>query len=197
MIVEYKFKVTGVVPLIMHNGQTADPMNEWSKRIKKVTSKRQKTESDYEELVKLEWFAGLYLNDEGKPCIPGEVVEGAFFEAAKKTKQGKLSKSCIFSEGNFTIEESENTTLDDLFLLPVSRLTCSVVVNGKRVVRTRPKFEAWSAVVSVWSDDSVLNDEEVVRIMKTAGLSCGFCDWRPRFGRFGVELLSTEKKEAA
>lgn len=194
MIVELKFKVTGVVPLLMHNGQTADPLNEWSRRIKKLSGKRDKTDADYEEMMRLEWYAGLYLTEDKEPCLPGEVVEGAFFEAAKKTKQGKLSKSGIYSEGNFPLIYDGEKDIDKLFLDPEFRFTCSVKIRGSRVMRTRPKFNEWSAVISIFTDNEVLNDEEVVKIMKTAGQSCGYCDWRPRFGRFTTELVTGKKK---
>jgi hypothetical protein len=34
------YKLTSSAPLIMHNGQTADPLNKWAKALKQISSKR-------------------------------------------------------------------------------------------------------------------------------------------------------------
>jgi len=39
---QVKLKLTGISPLIVHNGQLADPLNRFSKLMKAVTGKRKK-----------------------------------------------------------------------------------------------------------------------------------------------------------
>lgn len=51
--------------MLMHNGQLADPSNEWARAIKEISGKRAKTAADYEEMARLEWLGSLYLNQHG------------------------------------------------------------------------------------------------------------------------------------
>src|SRR5512147_548873 len=97
-----KYKLTGVVPLLMHNGQLANPINPIVKDIKKISGKRDKTEADLEELARLEWYGSLYL-DEGRPCIPGEVLEATFLAGSKKKKKGPQAKAGVFCDQNFPL----------------------------------------------------------------------------------------------
>ena len=69
------------------------------------------------------------------------------------------------------------------------RLCVPVGLNGKRVMRTRPIFRAWSVVAEVEYEDTILNLEQVNRWVQTAGVQVGLCDWRPRYGRFTVEKI--------
>jgi len=58
---QYEVELSGD-SLIMHNGQTADPLNPFSKAMKEISSKRKKTDTDYEAMANIEYRAGLYLN---------------------------------------------------------------------------------------------------------------------------------------
>ena len=74
---EYKtlsLRLKGVSPLVCHNGQLADPLNYWSKELKRITSKRHKVEADMEEAARIEFFGGLYLANE-VPIIPADLVQ--------------------------------------------------------------------------------------------------------------------------
>ena len=42
-------------------------MNKFAKAMKAITSKRKKTDEDYIELARLEFFGGLYADDQGRP----------------------------------------------------------------------------------------------------------------------------------
>ena len=75
------FRIIGVSPLLLHNGQLADPLDEQVRAIAQVTAKRRKTEADHHRLAELEFKGSLYLR-EGRPCIPEEMMEAALVEAA-------------------------------------------------------------------------------------------------------------------
>ena len=85
-------KIVGTAPLVMHNGQTADPMNRYARMLKAVTGKRKKTEADYEEVARIEYFAGLYV-DQGGPVLPARLLEAAVVEGARKSKSGKQTQA--------------------------------------------------------------------------------------------------------
>src|SRR5579885_58452 len=94
-----KFQLTSECPLILHNGQTCDPMNKFSKEIKKISSKRGKTDADFEQMAKLEWYASLYT-DNGRVCIPAEVLEAALVGGARKSKLGRQAQAGLFVNNN-------------------------------------------------------------------------------------------------
>ena len=185
-----RFKITGDSPLLMHNGQLADPMNKWSKSIKAITGKRKKTDADLEEMARLEWYGGLYLED-GKPCIPGEVLEASFVNGAKKFKQGKLAQMGVFCPGNYPIEYADPAdSIDELWNSSNHRLTVGCKLGGRGVVmRTRPRFEGWSAICELVFDDEVLSEPDIWAILETTGRYIGLMDWRPRYGRFSVSKV--------
>lgn len=84
-----QFRLVGDAPMIQHNGQTADPLNRFSKQLKALSGKKKKTDSDLEEMAKIEFMAGLYLSKEG-PIIPATMIDACVIEAAKKAREGAL-----------------------------------------------------------------------------------------------------------
>lgn len=187
---EYKtlrVRITGVTPLLMHNGQLADPTNEWAKRMKQITAKKKKTESDYEELGRLEWFGSLYLKD-GKPCIPGEVIEGTIVTGAKKKRIGNAAKGGVVCLDSFPLENggADLSNLDKLWADAKHVNKARVKVQQNTVVRTRPQFMPWSCEGEIQYDPSLINKSEVLSALQEAG---AMCDWRPKYGRFEAKEI--------
>jgi len=91
-----KVRYEGISPLIMHNGQLADPLNKFSKELKKLSGKRKKVDSDYEEMGRVEWYGSLYINEDGKPCLPGRVLEANIIEGAKVHKLGTAFQGTVW-----------------------------------------------------------------------------------------------------
>jgi hypothetical protein len=185
---EYKrltFKIRGVSPLVMHNGQLADPLNKHSKEMRKISGKTKKTEADFEQLAKLESFGSLYLHN-GAPCIPGEVLEAGFIEASRKNRRGQQAKAGIVSDGFWPLEFGGPKSPDDLWLDEKYRLSAGVRIKQNRIIRTRPIFREWESTVSLDFLPDQLDKAEVVETMGILGRTIGLGDWRPRFGRFEV-----------
>jgi len=171
----------------MHNGQLADPLNEYARDMKKISGKRDKTEADFAELARLEWYGSLYLHD-GKPCIPGEIIEATFLNGAKKRKRGQQAKAGIYCDKNFPLlHNGKGGDLKNMWESGDYKFSVPVVVQRSRVIRTRPKFDGWSAVIEINYDEKLLNPSEVLDILTVCGEQVGLCDWRPKFGRFLVE----------
>jgi hypothetical protein len=185
MYQELTFKIRGVVPLLLHNGRLADPLDTFSRRLKAVTSKRNKTEDDYRLMAEIEWYGGLYTKDD-KVVIPGHVVEAMLIDAAKKTRQGRDAKAGLMCVDDFPLRYDGPQDIDELWAGGRHSLTCGVRVRGSRVMRTRPQFDDWELYFTVLYEPSVLDENDVLRFVKTAGEIVGLCDWRPRFGRFVV-----------
>ena len=86
------YKLTSDCPMIVHNGQTADPLNRFAKELKQVTGKRKKVDSDYEELARIEFYAGLYMGKDG-PIIPATNIDGIAGRAhrgLRETRDGDI-----------------------------------------------------------------------------------------------------------
>ncbi len=181
------FTIVGVAPLLMHNGQMADPMNKFSRAMKAVTSKKKKTEEDYLEMARIEFNGGLYIGDKGQPVLPGELIEACLINGAKATKQGKVAKSALIVDGNFPLDFAGPKTAPELFEDDNHRHTVGVKVGQARVMRTRPKFNDWKLNFDVHYLPESLNPAEVVEFVETAGRVAGLGDGRPRFGRYNVE----------
>ncbi len=47
----------------------------------------------------------------------------------------------------------------------------------------------WTVTFSLDFDEDLMAQKSLVEAMETAGRMCGICGWRPKFGRFTVEIL--------
>lgn len=184
-----RYKLTSSAPLIQHNGQTADPTNKWAKLIKQITSKSSKADSDHEEVARLEFTAGLYLDQDG-PILPTKMIDGMLLAAAKKSKEGQKAKSGCFCLSHARLEYEGPRTADELWQDERFHFGALVRVQRARVLRMRPIFQDWSAIVSLNIEDSLVNVANVDNWMRVAGTQIGLGDWRPQYGRFSAERLN-------
>lgn len=201
---ELSFHIRGIVPLILHNGLLSDPLEERSILLGKAVkmSKKQKTEASIAETARLEFLGGLYIGDNGEPCVPGEVLEAAIRSAAKITKDGKAVQSGLFCDGNFSLIYDGPKDPDGLWgdrwddeksdMVAGRRFVDRrrVKVGQAAVMRTRPIFHEWELKFTVNFDPSVLNKRSVVEFVETLGRRVGLCEMRPRCGRFEVVGVS-------
>jgi len=184
---EFTFRAIHVAPLICHNGQTADPLNEFAKKLKVVSGKRKKTDADYETMAKIEFFAGLYMGKKG-PCLPGEMIEAALVNAGKLKRIGKDVIRAVWCNDNPVLEYEGPRDPEAMYKDGRFTFKAGVRVQRNRVVRTRPRFDEWACNVTILYDEETLNLDAVKELVKLAGESIGFGDWRPKFGRFSVEF---------
>jgi hypothetical protein len=187
---EIKFKLTGTSPLIMHSGQTSDPLNAFSKALKKISSKRGKTEADLEEMARLEFQASLYVGEDGKVCLPAIVMDAVLLSGAKKFKLGNDFKSgvMVLSDAPLIFEDSK-TPVEKLYEKKQYIFRVAVKVGTAKVMRVRPIFKKWSTELSVAFDADIVDRDSVVKAVVRAGEVVGVGDWRPRYGRFSVEVI--------
>jgi len=183
--------VRGISPLICHNGQLVDPLNEFVAAIKKLTAKgKKRTDEDIAEIARFEFMGGLYIGDDGGPCVPGECIESMLTQAARKTKQGKDATAGILSDGNWPIIYDGPREPEKLWANTGFRKVCAVRVGQSKVIRCRPMFRRWELAFQVGYMPDVLNGESLKDWLVTAGRLVGLGDWRPKHGRF--ELVSFE-----
>jgi hypothetical protein len=183
-----KVKLVGITALLLHNGQLSDPLNEYARALKKVSGKRKKTDEDIEEMARIEFLGGLYLDKNGEPCLPGEVLEAVIRDGAKRIKAGKDVQAAVICDGNFALVYKGPRKPDEMWKDKRFVSRARVKVGQAAVMRTRPLFaEGWSANVVVQYDEDLIDRDTVVEAIKHAQ-SKGICDWRPKFGRFAAEF---------
>jgi hypothetical protein len=173
----------------MHSGQLADPMNGFTKALKKVSGKRMKTEADFEELARIEYLGGLYVGADGEPIIPADAIEAMLVEAFKKSKQGKTAKAGVYVTKDAKLQYTGPKTPDTLWADPKHRFVKAVRVGTAKVMRTRPIFPEWSAEIEVHYLDDVIDKSAVADAVNVAGRLVGLLEWRPKFGRFDAKAI--------
>ena len=179
------FRISGVAPLLMHNGQLANPLNPIVKQIKEITGKgKKKTDDDILSLFRLEWEGGLYFDENLGPYIPGVNVESCIRAGATFQRKGMdVVRGLQVLEDKVKLEYKGPREMQALYDAGF-RDVRGVVVNGNRTMRCRPIFSEWGAAFSVAINPELLNPSDVETFVKTAGALSGLCEYTPRFGRF-------------
>lgn len=188
-----KLELTGIRPIVMHNGLMADPTNPTVRRIKEIVSKGSKkmTDADYEERDRLEWEAGLYYDDKKGPIIPSDNIERCIQLGAQKSRLGKDVAAAVFcTEADTVLEYDGPRDLDKLYEDPRFILRKGVAVQKSRLIRIRPMFPTgWKLRFELEYDETIVNEKNLLKAVQDAGALIGLGDWRPKFGRFLCEKI--------
>lgn len=179
-----QYRLVGTTPMLMHNVQLAVPTNKYAKLMKEISGKRGKTEEDLEELAHIEFLGGLYLNDKGEPALPREMLYGVLVRGARKSKNGKLIEAGVtFDQAYYPLTYDGPRTAAALWEFEngsgrefVDQRM--VIVNGGRVVRTRPIFREWSVTVTAHVAPEVTEDSVVRQAWRDAGIYSRMGDGR-------------------
>ena len=181
----------GTAPMLVHNAQLSDPLNKWAKEMKKVSSKRTKTEDDHLEMSRLEFYGGMYYDADLGPVIPAMNIEATLVNGAKKIKLGKaVTQGLRITDQVTPIIYKGPRDMAGLWGDGESEFVnrASVKVGMARVMRTRPMFTNWALEVSGVYDESIFDEDVINEICTYSGTLIGIGDWRPRFGTFTHEL---------
>lgn len=184
-------KIEGLSTLLLHSDRGADPLSKEAKALKAVSTKRKKSEEDYADMQRLEWKAGLYLDEEGRPAVPVENMRASIRDGAKLSKMGKEISRKVFLNGEFIpIGYDGPKDLVKLFEDERFRDTRSVRVGQQRVMRTRPRFNKWSLTFVAYWDVDAFDVDLFRQCLESAGRFIGLGDFRPdkggTFGRYEV-----------
>lgn len=165
-----------------------DPLHPVTRALRKISSKRKKTEADYEQMAKLEFIGGLYLMN-SEPCLPGELMEAAFLASAKKNRMGEQAKAGLICDDNFPLEYDGPRKPEEMWEDERFRFVKAVRIQRNKIIRTRPIFREWAATVSFDYLPTMLNDSDIHDTVARLGMEVGIGDWRPKFGRFRAEVI--------
>ncbi len=190
----FKVTITSLTPLLMHNGQLVDPLNEHAKALKKLSAKRNKSDADHLEMSRVEWLGSLYYDSDMGPILPAETLESTIKEGAKISKAGKLAAACVVCvEEHYALKYKGPRSVEELMRDPKFCDRRAIRVQQNRVMRSRPRFNAWSCDFDLSITPGRINPETVKIALEDAGLYVGIGDYRPKFGRFRVESFEEKK----
>jgi hypothetical protein len=185
------FRITGNAPLLMQAETLANPLHELTKAHKAVSGKKKKSEDDYLWLMESEWSAGMYFDDQIGPYIPALNIEGCIAEAGKIHRLGKTIKQAVrVVDDKHKLEYDGPRKKEKLWQGNKHADVRGVNVGGKKIMRCRPIFLSWATQFDIEFMEDVIDKGDLVRVVEEAGRRIGIGTYRPRFGRFGVEVLS-------
>jgi len=184
--------MVGTTPLMIHNVRLADPLDPWTKELKRLNGKRTKTDDDRLEISRIEFGGGLYHDADLGPYLPAANLFRALMESGTVTKSGKkVERGLIVTQDRAPIEYDGPRTIEELWGDGNTPYVDRRVVNvqRQRVVRTRPIFPRWSCTFSVEVDPQILDPEEFDEIVARAGTMVGVGEYRRFYGRFEGKVL--------
>jgi hypothetical protein len=173
-------RITGTSPLLQHRFP-----------IEQNDEVSRKGEKDY----KAEAETSLYRDENGVIYEPSTHLDACLKEAAKQIKvKGSrgATYSKIFGAGSVSVEP---------FAIPMENQKYevdarAVVIQKARVVRYRPRFDAWSLSFTAQYDETDVTAKVVREAFDIAGRRVGIGDFRPQkggpFGRFRVDSWEEE-----
>ena len=183
-----KVRIKGVCPILFHNCRMVNPLDEFKKEQSKYTSKSKKTDDDHAEISRLDWYAAIYTDADGRVIVPAEMLEAAIIGGAKKSKLGTQFKAAVLVPDPSRLEYDGPKKIDALW--KDGRFTDMRVVGIQRnkVIRTRPIFQSWAVEFDLMFEPTLADEDTIKKAIEDAGMQCGIGDYRPRYGRF--ELVS-------
>ena len=207
-----QFEIEGTAPLMCHNIRLADPLDPFTREIRKVVSRENKTNDDHRELSKLEWQGSFYkvdfstkefsTGDDGEkgPVVESRHLHASIKNGAKLIGLGKNVDRGIKIVGhNIPIEYDGPKELKLLWKDPRFRDKRRVKIKAKShsvdkrrtnnkntVMRTRPIFEDWGLSFSIIYNNRMFKSEDVVDMVKSGGEMIGLLEFRPTYGTFKV-----------
>ena len=185
----FKFKVTGVSPLLMNNPvaiTSTDPEKD----------KKFKTKVDHgtpqQQAKKVE-----YRDAKGDLYLPSIQFRQSLLYACigKTVPKGKSGMKRVIAASVFTTSD-KTTLLDPQTMKPLKTWevnTMPAVVGDARIPRSRPMLEKWAAIVEFDIDVALADEGTVGVLLNEAGTLSGVGDYRPSctgpFGRYTAELV--------
>ena len=190
-----RLRLTGTTALLMHSARGANPLDPMTKEHKKLTSKRKKTDDDYEAIAKSEWNLGLYHDEEIGPYVSGAMIRAALVNGAKFNKLGATVKRSTIPMTEKAVLNYKGPRDRETLFECGNYIQCDPVgVGTARLMRTRPVFSEWTLEFELMFDEQSIEKQQILDAMTIAGLFIGIGDWRPQCGgqycRFEVEEVT-------
>jgi len=209
MLETIDFRLVGTSPLLLHSNQLADPLNWFTRELKRISKKRGKSDEDHFQIAMLEWLGGGYWADQpeqdpnladvleqfGRPMLPAENLKACLISGAKILKLGTKLNPSVSTEN--TLIEFDYPGLGKASALWGDRRFVDrrmVGVQRSMVARTRLKIPyGWEATMKVFYNSAEVDAQQIADALTKAGDLKGIGDYRlesnGNFGRFESEVI--------
>ena len=199
-----KVKWTGIRPLLMSNPQTVQLSNPYSMTARRVGGeiKAARKKQDEDKMMRLEkemarndWEASAYFDDKNNVFyLPDTVIIASIKAGATASKRGRdIDRAVIVNETEVVIGTKKHNSLDAYYDDSAFVLSGPAKIppkTGALVWKCRCMIPTgWTLEFSVDFEESLIEQRTLIEAMKTAGVMCGIGGWRPKFGRFLVEIV--------
>ena len=190
-----EFTIKGMTPILMNSNVGVNPLHPLTKQMKILTAKRKRTEEDDEEILHLKWLLGLYWDDNIGLMIPSVNLEKMFRDAAKSVRKGTIAKqqSAITVKPDYVpliVPVETPKTKEDLWHDSNNKYADvrigKMPKTGGSVLLCRPRFDNWGLNFKISYNETKFDRQEVIDLITLAGTEIGLCDWRGRYGMFGI-----------
>lgn len=180
-------KVKGITPMLIQNGRCANPLDPFTKKMKSLTSKKNKTDDDLHLILETQWEASLYWNDEIGLYMPSENMYAAFYKGAKKHKLGNKCSGIIFPDPiGYPIITDFHSSFPEFKADKKNRFIKPVVVQRAKTISCRPIFHNWSINFDLEFEREVWDVNEIKTVLQTMSNRIGFGVWTPGSPKPGI-----------
>jgi len=182
-------KITGKSPLLMHSDRFANPLDAMTKAHKELTSIRKKSDENQIAIAKSEFIGGCYWRKGVGFYVPAQNLDACLIGAAKLQKLGVKFKQAVQTlEDDLPLIGKLPATPERLWEDPEHIDARGVKVGQAKIIRYRPISREWQLQATIAFNEDILNLSEVKKAIEDAGALIGLGDYRPRFGRFSVDI---------
>lgn len=181
-----EIKLKGTSPLMVHAELLSNPLSPLKKEIAEFTSKRKKTDDDWAQIFRIEWEGGLYFKD--VPIMPGNAIKATIRSSAKLSRRGRhIQRGVQILEPEVPLEYNGPKSKDRMWDSGNYHDIRSVVVQGSRVMRCRPIFREWALTFTLLVNETIMDMQEVLDIIRLGGEIEGLCENRMNgYGRYEI-----------
>ncbi|GAG67919.1 unnamed protein product, partial [marine sediment metagenome] len=154
------------------------------------TKVRTKTLEIHEAIMHSQFVNSLYLDADDKIIMPAQNIRKCLIEGARFHKRGKdIERGVVFLSEYVPLEYDGPKNPEKLWEKKQFRDIRSVVIQRRRVMTCRPRFNEWACQINIAFDTTLIDENDLSVAVEQAGALVGIGDYRPLFGRFDGELI--------
>ena len=179
----------GIDQLLLNNPQTADPLNKYSKEMKRFTNKRAKVDDDILEMRRIEMRSKIYWDEDMGIYVPASWVISLICGNSWvrcKIKKSDIRAAVFVTDWKLPLEyDGKKGVKDPLDIVDDEKfqLLKSLKQGRDRIVKAIPSFESWSFSATVEYEDDIISKEDIVSLIEYGAKFGGLGDFRPTYGR--------------
>jgi hypothetical protein len=203
-----KVTLTGTRPLILGNPQTVDPLNPYAIESRRLNTemKAARKKNDEDKIIEIaekqrfnDFCSTAYFDDDGW-YLPDTVLLATLKKGAEVLRKGKdIDRWVSIDEPAVRIIarhpdgslRKKFRSLEEAYKDPAFRIEGPTKIppkTGALVWKCRAMIPSNWTCTFTFSFDESITAKKLVEIIEKAGLVVGLCGWRPKFGRFELEI---------